>query len=133
MKLEYFGTDEFKDCLVVFYIDRGENPNAYVWVYEDGTIRVTGIYAVASYCNHSVSPFYVKDDVPQEFIDRAYEHLRDEGEDKLKHLLDEFIKEQNLLQQTNERDYAERKKYEDGVISHLKVVRNSEDGMLWLM
>lgn len=132
MELKFFGTDEFKSNLVIFYIDRGESLNAYVWVYRNGRVRVTNIYAVASYCNHSVSPFYVKEDVPQGLIDNAYETLDVLGKEEREKLLQEFNHWEEMISQ-NEKEYAEREEYEDGVIEELEKKRNSEDGLFWLM
>ena len=132
MELKLFGVDEFKDNLAVFYIDRGEDLNAYIWVRKNGGIRITDIYGVASYCNHSVSPFYVGDDVPDGFIEEAYGMIESLPDDKRKELIDQFNVRDKRLQE-NEEEYDERKKYEESYMRARQQEIDSGDGVLWLM
>jgi len=132
MELKLFGTDEFKQELAVFFIDMGEDLNAYIWVDADGSIDITDIYRVASYCNHSVSPFYVGKDMPEEFIEDCYNKIVEMPEDQKVELLEKF-NERIENQKKNEEDYKEREEYEDGIMKEWEEKKNSEDGMLWLM
>lgn len=132
MKLELFGVDSDKTEFVVFYLDRGEELNAYVWVYENKKVRITGIYALESYCAHTVEPFYVGPDMPEELIENAYETLKSMGKDDLSKLLEKFNAQDAQLKE-NEEDYAEREAYEDGVLKDLRDGNYDEDGMMWLM
>lgn len=132
MELKLFGVDEFKDYLAIFYIDRGDDLNAYVWVYENGYIRISDIYAVASFCNHSVSPLYVGNDMPTDLVDKAYDYLAALSGEECKKLIDRF-NERDQEMREDEDKYDERKEYENAILKDLKSKADSEDGKLWLM
>lgn len=130
--MKVLGTDEFKSRFVVFYIDRGEALNAYVWVDEDGKVRITDIYGLASYCNHSVSPIYVGDDIPEDMVNKAVETLKKLPEDQIKEMLDQF-NERDKEMQRDENEYREREEYEDGCIKDIEEGNGIEDGKFWFM
>jgi len=130
--MKVLGTDEFKSRFVVFYIDRGEALNAYVWVDEDGKVRITDIYGLASYCNHSVSPIYVGDDIPEDMVNKAVETLKKLPEDQIKEMLDQF-NERDKEMQRDENEYREREEYEDGCIKDIEEGTGIEDGKFWFM
>ena len=132
MELKVLGTDEFKNEFVVFYIDNGDDLNAYVWVYDDGDIKITDIYGLARYCNHAVSPIYVGDDMPEEFVDEARKKLSEMDSEKRKELVDGFNKRIEQLKK-NEEEYKEREEYEDGCIEDIENENNVSDGMFWFM
>lgn len=132
MELKLLGTDEFKNEFAVFYIDNGEDLNAYIWVFEDGMVKITDIYGLARYCNHAVSPIYVGEDMPEEFIDEARKTLSELDSGKRKELVDGFNDRIEKLK-GNEEMYKEREEYEDGVIKDIEEKNNVKDGMFWFM
>lgn len=133
MRMKLLGTDEFKESFVVFYIDRGDYLNAYIWVYEDGPVKITDIYGLASYCNQAVSPIYVGSDMPEEFIEKSYEALEKLPEDEKKKLLDRFNERDTKRLEEDEEDYKEREEYEDGVFEEIRSKRDDPDGIVWFM
>ena len=132
MDLKVLGTDEFKSRFVVFYIDRGETMNAYVWVDEGGRVRITDIYGLASYCNHAVSPIYVGNDIPEDMVNRAIETLKNMPADQMKEMLEGFNERDKELQEAEER-YKEREEYEDACIKDIEEGNGIEDGKFWFM
>lgn len=130
--MKVLGTDEFKSRFVVFYIDRGETLNAYVWVDEDGNVKITDIYGLASYCNHAVSPIYVGDDIPEDMVNKAIETLKKLPDDKVDEMLDQFNERDKELQGDEER-YKEREEYEDACIKDIEEGNGVEDGKFWFM
>lgn len=132
MKLELLGVDETKDELAIFYIDRGEDLNAYIWSYVDGYVDITDIYGMERYCRHSVSGIYVGEDMPKELIEKAYENIKNMPEEELKEKLDAFNERDKQLKQDEER-YREREEYEDACIGDIKNGEFGEDGLYWFM
>ena len=130
--MKVLGTDEFKSRFVVFYIDRGETLNAYVWVDEDGKVRITDIYGLASYCNHAVSPIYVGADIPEDMVNKAIETLKKLPDDKVNEMLGQFNERDKELQGDEER-YKEREEYEDACIKDIEEGNGVEDGKFWFM
>lgn len=132
MKLELLGTDESKEWFAIFYIDRGEDLNAYIWSYADGEVRITDIYGMERYCRHSVSGIYVGDDMPQEIIDKAYENIRNLPKEKMEEML-EYFNESDERMKENEEAYREREEYEDDCIADIKSGKHDENGMYWFI
>lgn len=125
-----FATDEFKNEFVIFRIGDGDEYGAYVWVYDDGLVRVTDIYGLASYCNHSVSPIYVGEDIPEELIDKAYDRLSELTDGEKKELIEGFNEK---IERIKEKGDTEREEYEEGVLKDIREGNNVQDGLFWLM
>ena len=125
-----FATDEFKNEFVIFRIGDGDKYGAYVWVYDDGLVRVTDIYGLASYCNHSVSPIYVGEDIPEELIDKAYDRLSELTDGEKKELIEGFNEK---IERIKEKGDSEREEYEEGVLKDIREGNNVQDGLFWLM
>ena len=133
MKIKLLGTDEFKENFVAFYINRGDYLNAYIWVYEDGRVRITDIYGMASYCNQALSPIYVGSEMPEDFVGKASEVLKGMEKEKMDKLLDRFNKRDEELREHDEESYKEREEYEDGVFEEIRAKREDPDGAVWFM
>ena len=125
-----FATDEFKNEFVIFRIGDGDKYGAYVWVYDDGLVRVTDIYGLASYCNHSVSPIYVGEDIPEELIDKVYDRLSELTDGEKKELIEGFNEK---IERIKEKGDSEREEYEEGVLKDIREGNNVQDGLFWLM
>ena len=132
MELKLLGTDEHKERFVIFYIDNGEDLNAYLWVYDNGEVWITDIYGLARYCSFSVSPIYVGDDIPEEKVEEAYERLVSLSDEEKKELIDGFNEGIEALKK-NEGAYKEKEEYEDGALKDIEEGNNVEDGMFWFM
>ena len=128
MTLEFLGTDSTKEWFAIFYIDRGEDLNAYIWSYEDGDVRITDIYGMERYCRHSADGIYVGDDVPQEFIEKTYDNIKNLPADQLSKMLEEF-NERDEKNREDEEEYREREEYEDECIADIKSGKHDEDGL----
>ena len=133
MKFELLGVDEFKDDFAVFYIDRGELLNAYIWVYSGGKVRVTDIYGLASYCRHAVSPIYVGRDMPEELIRAAREKLEGLSVEEFDSFLSDFSEKDKMRLEHGAEDYKERQAYEAGTFEEIMAKRADPDGMMWFM
>jgi len=129
MELIPFAMDEFKDYFVIFKIDNGDDLNAYLWVYDDGSAKLTDIYGMASYCNHAVSPIYVGE-IPEDQIEEAMQKLNEVSAEEKKDMVDQFNKRIEQLS-SNEELYDERKKYEEGVLKDIEDGNGVKDGMFW--
>lgn len=132
MELKLLGTDSDKDWFAIFYIDRGEDLNAYIWSYADGEVKITDIYGMERYCRHAVDGIYVGDDMPQEFIERAYDIIKNYPKDKMQEMLDEF-NESDEEGKKHEELYREREEYEDECIADIKSGKCDENGMYWFI
>lgn len=127
--MEPFATDEFKDFFVIFRIDNGDELGAYVWVYENGMVKVTDIYGLASYCNHSVSPINVGE-IPEDMVEMAYKRLSELDEEEKKELFSGF---NERVEEGRKHDDSEKREYEAGVLKDIREGKNVNDGLYWFM
>ena len=97
--LKYFGTNEHKDRLVIFELERENIANIYIWVdvtrSDDGRVSLEPVSRIFSYKDHMVSPYWVSEDGVRGLIERALEILDEYPKDVLAEKLKGFEERYN--------------------------------------
>ena len=117
-----FATDEGKREFVIFLEERENDLNAYIWVnvsWEDDpkrTIRITTIYGLGAYCNHTTDPFCFGP-VPYSLLDEAVRRLEACPEKVMKEKTEEFDKQ---VKRKHQYGAEEEMEYEKKVLKEIR-------------
>lgn len=129
MQIYPFLAEDDEDGIVIFKVEDGNNPKAYIWVKngETGRIRVTNFYGLVSYFTHVGEPLLVCEKADQDAVDSAFERLTECPKEVLSKEFEDFNKDIERKRE-NKEAWDEYCEWEKTALEEVEKAKASDSG-----